>query len=101
MRTPFTPAQYNFSSLSLSSACIRRDTTTTLSSLLVRTPASASQTGEGIVGLHDPIRFAYVDLLGRWSSTGAGLGTVGVVVVVVFSETDEDSISLEGVGRGV
>lgn len=51
-----------------------------------------------IVGLHDPIQFADIDLLGRWSSTGAGLGTV---LVVVLSETDEDAISLEGVGGGV
>lgn len=78
---------------------MRRHTTTTSSSLLVRTPASASQTGEGIVGLHDPIRFAYIDLLGRWSSVVVGLGTV--VVVVVFSETDKDSIPLEGAGGGV
>lgn len=49
-----------------------------------------------IVGLHDPIRFAYISC----GSTGAGLGTV-VVVVVFFSETDEDSIPLEGGSGGV
>lgn len=43
-------------------------------------------------------RFADIDLLGRWSSAGAGLGTV---VVVFFSETDEDLFSLGGVGGGV
>lgn len=98
MRTPFTPAQYHSLLLALSSACIRRDTTTTLSSFLVRTPASVSAVVKRSVGLHDPIQFAYIDLLGRWSSTGAGLGTVGVVF---FSETDEDSIPLEGVCGGV
>lgn len=35
-----------------------------------------------IVGLHDPIRFADVDLLGSCGSAGAGLGTA---VVSLFS----------------
>lgn len=91
-----SPPSSTTSPLSLSSACMSRHTTTTSSSFLVRTPASASQTGEGIVGLHDPIRFAYISC----GSAGAGLGTV-VVVVVFFSETDEDSIPLEGVDGGV
>lgn len=40
-----------------------------------------------IVGLHDPILFADIDLLGSCGSVGVGVR--GVVVVVVFSETDE------------
>lgn len=49
-----------------------------------------------IVGLHDPIRFDSPIL----TCLVDGVGTV-VVVVVVLSGTDEDSIPLEGVGGGV
>lgn len=75
---------------------MRRHTTTTLSSFLVRTPASASQTGEGIVGLHDPIRFAYIDLLGRWSSTGVGVVLVLVLVLSSLSLFSAKQIKISG-----
>lgn len=52
-----------------------------------------------IVGLHDPIRFADIDLLGRWSSTGAG--SVGVVVGSCQQKDEDFRFSLEGVGGGV
>lgn len=97
MRTPFTPAQYNFSSLSLS--CMHKPTHNYHVVFFVGPNPGFCQPDWGsIVGLHDPIRFAYIDLLGSCGSVVVGLGTV---VVVVLSGTDEDSIPLEGVDGGV
>lgn len=52
-----------------------------------------------IVGLHDPIRLAYIDLLGRWSSTRAG--SVGVVVGSCQQKDEDFRFSLGCGGGGV
>lgn len=97
LRTPFTPVQYQFSSLSL----LQHEPTHNYHVVvfLGSNPGFCQPDWGSIVGLHDPIRFAYIDLLGSCGSTG--VGSVGVVVGSCQQKDEDFRFSLGCGGGGV